>query len=160
MAGNNFERMIQMAEEVFNARQDREQLDVNEAVIGELLALHLSSVKQIEDENGPVLWLLLIPTLESIAKKFLKNEIQETELLKLTPKGVSYTVLYLCSVMVLPEYRGKGLAFETTVKAIEEIRKEMRLDALLVWPFSNEGRELAKKISDQTGIELWIKEGH
>jgi GNAT superfamily N-acetyltransferase len=90
--------------------------------------------------------------------RFLENKISEKELYERTPLNIPYEALYLCSAMVLPEYRRKGIAEKLTLKAIESIRKDQPIKALFVWAFSKEGEALAEKIAARTGLPLKNKQ--
>jgi len=154
---SNFERMIQLAEEVFDSKSDPEQLEVNEEVLNHLYKIHPASVQEFDDGNGPVVWVLLFPTTNDLMNRFLKNEISEKQLFELTPLAIQYDTIYLCSAMVLEEYRRKGIAQQLTKDAIEEITKSHPITSLFVWPFTKEGSTLAEKISTSVGLQLKIK---
>jgi GNAT superfamily N-acetyltransferase len=154
MSLSNFEHMLQLASEVFDAHNDPQQLDIDEHVIERLKKLHPATVSEYEDGKGPVVWILLIPTTREIMNRFLNREISEQELLDLTPTNTSLTCIYLCSAMVLPEYRGKGIAKRMTLEAIESIRKTHPIDTLYVWAFSKEGAELAGSIARASGLPI------
>ena len=136
---SNFERMIQLADEVFATKTDPNQLDISEAVIERLHRLHPATVSEFDDGNGPVAWVLLIPTTLDLMNQFLDGRISEKELFELTPPDITYEALYLCSALVLEEFRRKGIAKQLALNAIESIRKDHPLKALFVWPFSKEG---------------------
>jgi ribosomal protein S18 acetylase RimI-like enzyme len=157
MAKSNLERMIKLAEEVFDNRNDPNQLDVNDEVRKQLLELHPSTLSEYDDGNGPVAWILIIPTTIDLMNQFLDNKINEKQLLSLTPKNHPYDAIYLCSALVLPEYRRKGIAKRLTTEAIENIQKTNSIKALFVWPFSKEGDIGAESIAKATGIKLWKK---
>jgi len=157
MSLSNFERMIQLAEEVFDSKSDPEQLEVNEEVLNHLYKIHPASVQEFDDGNGPVVWVLLFPTTNELMIRFLKNEISEKQLFDLTPLDIQYDAIYLCSAMVLEEYRRKGIAQQLTKDAIQEIRKSHPITSLFVWPFTKEGSLLAEKISTSAGLQLKIK---
>ena len=152
MSLSNFERMIQLAEDVFNVRTDSSQLNVDEKVIDRLLKIHPNTMSEIDDGNGPVIWILLIPTTTELMNQFLENTITEKKLYELTPLNNTYTSLYLCSALVLEEFRGKGMAKKLTIQAIENIKKDHPIESLFVWPFSKEW--LAEKISAITQLPL------
>src|ERR1035437_7866301 len=120
---SNFERMIQLAEETFFVKNDPNQLDVNQDVIERLQKMHPSTVSEYDDGNGPVAWVLLNPTTLDLTNKFLEHKISEKELFNQTPLDAKYEALYLCSAMVLEEYRRKGIAKKFVLNAIENIRK-------------------------------------
>ena len=58
----NFNRMLQLIDEVFATRQDPNQLQVTQKEIKKLAKLHPATISELADESGPVIWVLLIPT--------------------------------------------------------------------------------------------------
>jgi len=158
MYQENFQRMIALATEVFDSRNDPEQLDVNEKVIAQLENIHPFTLNEYADEKGPAVWILTIPCSTNTMKNFINGKLNEKELFNEVLQHNNYECLYLCSALVLPEYRNKGLALEKTLESIQEINKTFPIKTLLVWPFSEEGNNLAKKISSLCQIPLLIKE--
>ncbi len=153
--------MIKLAEEVFAVKNDPDQLDVNQEVIERLKKIHPATVSEYDDGNGPVAWVLLIPTTTDLMTRFLKKEISEKQLFNLTPLNTTYEALYLCSALVLEEYRRKGIAKRLALKAIVSIRKGHPLKSLFVWAFSKEGDLAAEAISRLTSLPLHKRpEGH
>jgi hypothetical protein len=130
MAPTNFERMLQLAEDVFSTHNDPTQLEVDEEVIAKLNRLHPATLSEHIDGDGPVVWILLIPTTHTLMQQFIEESISETELLNLTPVNEKYETIYLCSALVLSEYRKKGFANKLITKAIGEIRSEHPIQAL------------------------------
>ena len=155
MALSNFERMIQLAEDVFAVKSDPDQLDVDKEVMERLLRMHPASVSEYDDGNGPVAWILLIPTTLDLMQRFLEHKISEKELFDLTPEDSVYDALYLCSALVLEEYRRKGIAKQLTINAIENIRKVHPLKALFVWAFTKEGDLSSEKIAQLASLTLY-----
>lgn len=155
MALSNFERMIQLAEDVFAVKNDPNQLDIDQQIMERLHRIHPSTVSDFDDGNGPVAWILVIPTNLDLMKRFLTKEISEKELFELTPEGSVYDALYLCSALVLEEYRRKGIAKRLSLTAIEDIRKNHPLKALFVWAFSKEGNLGAETIARLTSLPLY-----
>ena len=147
-----------MADEVFASRTDPDQLNVDEEVITRLQQIHPATVSEFDDGNGPAAWILGFPTTQDLMNRFIENKISEKELYELTPIKGSYDALYLCSAMVLPEYRRKGIAEKLTIQAVESIRKDQPIKALFVWAFSKEGDALAEKIAALTGLPLKKKD--
>lgn len=147
--------MIQLADEVFATKNDPDQLDVNQEVIERLHALHSATVSEYDDGNGPVAWVLLIPTTMDLMNRFLENKITEKELFDLTPTGITYDALYLCSAMVLEEHRRTGIAKRLTLEAIDSIRKDHPIQALFLWAFSREGDLGSENIARLTALPLY-----
>ncbi len=158
MSLSNFERMLQLADQVFEVKSDPDQLDVNQEVMERLNAMHSSTLSEYDNGEGPVAWILIIPTTLVLMHRFLKKEISEKQLFELTPLNVPYEALYLCSALVLQEYRRKGIARELTVNAIAAFQKDYAINALFVWPFSAEGNAGAEVIAKSTGLPLFKRE--
>jgi hypothetical protein len=160
MSLSNFERMIQLADEVFATKSDPNQLDINEEVLDHLRRIHPATVSEFDDGNGPVAWILLIPTTTELMNLFIQGTISEKELYELTPLNTKYEALYLCSAMVLEEYRRKGIAKRLTLKALEAICKDHPIKSLFVWTFSKEGLLSAEALARETAIPLLHRSDH
>jgi hypothetical protein len=154
MGKGNLERLIQLADEVFDIKHDPDQLNVNQKVLQRLEKMHPSTVSEETDGNGPVAWVLVIPTTTVLMNRFLDGEISEKELFNMTPLKASYEALYLCSALVLEEYRRKGITKRLALDAINNIRKVHPLKALFVWPFTEDGNVAAEKIAEMAGLPL------
>lgn len=152
---SNLERMIQLADDFFSAKNDPNQISVTPEVMERLRQLHPATMGEHSDGDGPVAWVLVIPTTKEIMERFLAEEINEQELLDLTPVGGTYEAIYLCSALVLPEFRGAGIAKGLLCNAISAIRKEHPITALFYWAFSVEGEKLAEAASHESGIPLY-----
>lgn len=155
MALSNFERLIQLADEVFAVKNDPSQLDVNPEVLDRLQKMHPATVSAHDVGNGPVAWVLLIPTTIDLMNRFLAKDISEKELFNLTPLNIPYDAIYLCSALVLDEYRRKGITKKLALTAIEKIRKNHPLKAAFVWAFSPEGDLAAETIARLAGLPLY-----
>lgn len=155
MSLNNYERLIQLAEDVFDAKNDPDQLDVNPDVIRHLQQMHPATVSEYNEEEGPVAWVLIIPTTEKLMHQFVESKISERQLYNQTPLHVSYDALYLCSALVLEEYRRQGIVKKLAVQAIQEICKDHPIKALCTWPFTYEGEFSAEKIARLVSLPLF-----
>ncbi len=152
---DNLRRMLQLVNEFFDVKNDPEQLDVNEEIIECLQKLHPATMSEVTEGDGPIVWILVIPTVHKVMGRFISGAISEKQLLEETPVGVEYDAIYLCSASVLPEYRHKGLAKKTTIKAINTIRKDNPVTSLFFWSFSDEGRKLANAVAEEVGLPLF-----
>jgi hypothetical protein len=150
---NNFQRMLELVDEVFSTRNDPDQLQVDQDVIARLEKLHPATLSE-HNVDGPVVWILIIPTTTELMEKFLAGKISENDLFNETKEGMNFDCIYLCSASVLPEYRKKGLAKKLTVDAIRAIQKDFPIQTLFVWPFTKEGDALAEKIAKEVGLVL------
>jgi ribosomal protein S18 acetylase RimI-like enzyme len=157
MALSNFERMLHLASDVFDVKNDPSQLDVNEKVMKRLLRLHPATLSEYNEGDGPVVWILVIPTSIDLMNRFLHKKITEQEILDLTRPDTSYDAIYLCSALVLEEYRRKGIARKLTLEAIAAIRKKHPIQSLFVWPFSTGGDALAKSVARISGLPMLVR---
>ncbi len=155
MPRTNLERMIQLADDVFAVRSDPNQLDINPQVMDKLREIHPSTILGFDEGNGPLAWILLIPTTTELMQQFLGGNISEKQLFELTPLNASYEALYLCSALVLEEYRRKGIAKRLSLQAIENIRNDHPLKALFVWPFTREGELAAENLAELVNLPLY-----
>ena len=97
---------------------------------------------------------MVFPTTIALMNDFLERKITEKELFDLTPLGVNFDAIYLCSALVLEEYRNKGIAKKLTLEAIERIRKDYPIKFLFVWAFTKEGGTLSSKIASEVNLPL------
>jgi hypothetical protein len=154
MEDDNLARMIRLAEEFFNTRDDPDQISVTEEIMTRLRNIHPATLTEETNEQGPVAWILVIPTTEAIMERFISKEINERELLEHTPLTGSYHAIYLCSALVLPEHRGRGLALSSLCRAIDAIRRDHPIESLFFWAFSKEGERLAGAAARESGLPL------
>jgi GNAT superfamily N-acetyltransferase len=149
--------MIQLAEEVFDARHDPEQLDVNEEVLKRFREIHPATVSEYNEGDGPIAWILILPTTTALMHLFLKGRISEKELFYQTQLDIPYDAIYLCSAMVLEEYRKKGISKRLALDAIEQIRQDHPVQCLFAWPFTDEGSIAAESLAKATGLPLYTR---
>lgn len=154
----NYQRLIKLAEDTFAMNNDPSQLNVDEEVRDRLIRIHPATLSEFRDENGPVAWLLVIPTTLDLMNRFLSKDISEKQLFEMTKHGANYEALYLCSALVLDEYRRKGIIKRLALKAIEEIRRDHPIQCLFAWTFSKEGDLASEALSLLTGLVLLKRE--
>ena len=158
MTISNFERLVQLADEVFAVKSDPSQIDVNAEVLERLYKLHPATVSTFDDGNGPVAWVLLIPTTLDLMNRFLEKRISEKELFDLTPIEAKYDAVYLCSALVLEEFRRKGITKQLALTAIDNLCEMHQLKAVFVWAFTPEGDSAAETIANLAKLPLYKRE--
>ena len=146
--------MIQLADQFFETKNDPNQISVTEEVMSQLQKIHPATLSERTNEGGPIVWILVLPTTLPLMEAFVRGTINEHELLDKTPIGASYDAIYLCSALVLPEHRCKGLARSVTIEAVKSIQRDHPIRHLFYWPFSREGEHLAKSIAEELDIPL------
>ncbi|HLG35054.1 MAG TPA: hypothetical protein VI757_09255 [Bacteroidia bacterium] len=154
----NMERMFLVIDEVFDMRNDPLQLQVNDKVIAKLAQIHPATLSEYNEGEGPIAWVLVIPTTTELMNRFVAGQLSEQALFDQTKPGMQYDALYLCSATTLPEYRGKGITKKLCLDAIKKISEGHPLKALFVWAFSPEGNMLAESVARATGLPLLKRE--
>ena len=158
MPTNYFERLVQLADNVFSVRTDPDQLDVNQDVLEQLEKLHPCCVSEWNEEDGPVCWVLLFPTTSELMHLFLENEISEKQLFEQTLLAANkYNCIYLCSALVLEEFRRKGITSQLSIKAIEKIKQDYTILYLFAWTYTQEGKIAAESIAKKSHLPLLIR---
>lgn len=157
---SHLQRLMRLADEVFAARTDPEQLDVDEHVLARLRRMHPASVQEEAAAEGPVAWVLLIPTTASLLERFVAGRITERELFERTPEHGPYEAVYLCSGLVLPEWRRQGIASRLALRAIAAMRRDHPIAALGSWAFTPEGRAAAHALARRCGLPLLERAPH
>jgi len=139
MPEDNLERMIKLADEFFGMRSDPSQLSVTPEVVTKLKQIHPATLSEETDRGGPVAWVLIIPTTRDVMEQFLHEKTSERELFEKTRPGDTFDAIYLCSALVLPEFRGKGIAKRLVRRAITSVMEQHPIQHLFVWSFSAGG---------------------
>ena len=150
----NLQRMIALAEEFFETKNDPNQISVTEEIMERLHEIHPATMTEKREAKGPIAWMLIIPTTQALMEEFIAKKINEQDLLSRTPIGGRYDAIYLCSALVLPEYRGKGLAKSLLSDAVRSIRVQHPIKSLFYWGFSVEGEKLAASVAREVNLPL------
>ena len=146
--------------EFFAADDDPEQLVVDAAIMEQLRGIHPAALSEAHDEDGPFAWVIVIPTTHEAMERFIIGEIGERQLLTMHPAGSQRAAVYLCSALVLPEYRGKGVARQLTIDAINVMQHDYDITDLYVWAFSLRGRKLAESVALSCRLPLHERVPH
>jgi ribosomal protein S18 acetylase RimI-like enzyme len=87
-------------------------------------------------------------------QQFISLEISEKELFELTKQEKSFDAIYLCSAIVLEEYRRQGIASRLCEEAINSIQALHPITSLFVWAFTPEGETASDAISKRVNLPL------
>ena len=150
----NEARMYELIDDVFDTQNDSTQLRFSESDIEKLISLSPHTLQEAANEDGPYAWISVFPTSLDFMNQFLSEQINERQLFDLTNKEDNNEVVYLCSAIVLPEFRNQGLALKLTIQAIEALQLSYPIRVALVWPFSDNGLRLAEKAAEACGLSL------
>lgn len=147
------------AEKIFGTATDSSQIPINEESRRKLASLSPDWINYETDEIGnPMAWVILFPTEQKLARKFISGEISEQELLALSQPQIACSALYLCAAVTMPKYRRQGLALKLFKRAITNIPKTANC-FLFAWPTSSEGQALAHRVGAELNMKLHLREG-
>jgi len=154
----NLTRMLEIIDTVFQTNSDPNQLNIDETIIEGLKSIHPSTVTELANEDGPYMWMIVIPSTQKDMQEFLEKKIHETELYERASGAESYDALYLCSAITLPEFRNQGLSKQTILDAIRSIMNDYPIKSLFVWNFSKEGDHLSSAIAEELNLPLFHRQ--
>ena len=150
----NEARMYELIDDVFDTQNDSTQLRFSESDIEKLISLSPHTLQEAANEDGPYAWISVFPTSLDLMNQFVSEQINERQLFDLTNKEDNNEVVYLCSAIVLPEFRNQGLALKLTIQAIEALQLSYPIRVALVWPFSDSGLRMAEKAAEACSLTL------
>jgi len=154
---DNLARMIRLVGEVFDTRNDPSQISVDQKAVARLRKIHPDTMTERRTKNGPIAWILVFPTTETLMEEFLAGRITENDLLNRTPFRTKYDAMYLCSALVLPEYRRRGIARRMLADTVKSIRKDFPIRTLFCWPFTSAGKKLAAAVARDAALPLRLR---
>ncbi len=155
---SNLQRMIALADDFFEAKNDPDQIVVDEVVLERLRRIHPATIGEETSRDGPIAWTLVIPTTHEVMEQFIRKELSERRLLDVAEGTARCDAVYLCSALVLPEYRGRGLAKRLAARAVRAIRNDHPIEELFYWEFSDEGKRLAESLARELRLPLHRRE--
>ncbi|GEM_PF-4072437 len=149
----------EIAEEYFETKKDQDQVSPSEELKNWIYKNCRDYLNVIRDGEKIIGYSFRIPTSVDLMNSFLRKEINEKQLFEKVmnqdfPKIPQ--AIYLCSTIIKESYRGKGLAFEGSIKILEKFKKDKPV--LFSWPFNESGKNLDKKISKISGLKLLIRQ--
>lgn len=153
----NLLKLLELVDHVFQTRNDPSQIGFTESDMAKMNNLHVECLQEAENEDGPIAWVAVIPTSLDLMNEFIIKTITERELFDRTTMETPKEAVYLCSAIVLPDFRRKGIALQLSLEAIHAMQQHWSLSAVFVWPFSDEGKVLAHKIADECGLTLYTR---
>ena len=126
-------------------------------VLETLAELHPGTLSEYGGVDGPICWILMIPTSEKTMELFLNDKISESDILNLSINKKSIEAIYLCSAIVLPEFRNTGIAKQLSIDAIKKMQFDFPIKTLYTWPFSEVGKSLANSIASTVDLPIKFK---
>ena len=157
MNGVNYQRLLELADQLFNTKSDPEQLDVNEHVIETLQHIDPVLIYEHQFEQEAVAWITLIPSNKVLTEAFLQGVLTEKMYFEKSVALSTFDTIYLCSAIVLEAFRHKGIVSQHCKAAIEQMCLKHKIEQLAAWPFTTEGLNCAKAIAQKLELPLLLK---
>lgn len=153
----NLKRLLELVDDVFETRNDPTQIAFSEAEMEKMESLHSGCLQESANTDGPISWVSVIPTSLELMNLFVQGALTERQLFEATEETTPKQAVYLCSAIVLPEFRRSGIAFDLSVNSIRSIQGDQKIEAAFVWPFTDEGEALAQKVASSCGLSLFVR---
>lgn len=112
----------------------------------------------IKSDNMVVGSTLVLPCTTELMELFISKKINEEQLFDSIQKTVDYgsmQAIYLCSAVLIPGFRRKGLASQGLERSVRKMMAKTKIKPVLFyWAYSKEGGFLAEKVAGNLGLEL------
>ncbi len=148
----------EMVKKYFKTDENPEQMPPTKETQDFLYKSCQGYMNVLKDDDKVVGFMLLLPARKELMNDFISKKINEVTLFERimrSPMDKIPQTIYLCSTIVLEDYRGKGFAVEGTLKILDKFKKNKPI--LFSWSISPEGDNMAKKISKISGLKLIVR---
>jgi hypothetical protein len=154
---NNTSRL---SEDYFQTHIDPEQININEENKMWIYKNIPNSVNVVKFGDEVIGFSFILPCSKKLMDKFVSKKINEAQLFDSIKKlDFEIECIYLCAVIIKPEFRGEGLGSKATLKSISGFAAKMNKKPILFyWAYSKEGDSLAKRVSRESGFNLKKRE--
>lgn len=150
-----FEKMNAIAIELFETESDDTQASPTLENCLRVVKKEKYNFILVKDTNDELMgWSVVMPTSLEVMDNFLSEEITERELLEISRIDSKFEALYLFAVIVLPEYRKKGLAKFLFKTQIEYFKEKYNINNIYSWWFSEEGKKLGDSLEKELDVEI------
>ncbi|MBI4145082.1 hypothetical protein HY493_02645 [Candidatus Woesearchaeota archaeon] len=144
-----------LSERTFKTAHDAAQMRVADEKT-RWIFLHRPETDNVIKMDGKVIgFTFIVLTNTRIMRDFLSGKISEEDIFTLSKQVTkrTFTAIYLCASVILPEFRRKGLALRGFVKQIRNVTGTKK-PALFYWGYSKEGALLAEKVAKESGLPV------
>jgi len=140
----------------FEIEHDREQIQDDFESYDDFMKNECEQEIIIKDSDKIIGSFYCLITSKKLMYDFLSGKINENELLLKSIENKSYEAIYLCSTIIKKEYRKKRLTYKSNVLLIQSVieKFQMKSPYVFYWPFSEKGKNCAKKITGDLNLEL------
>lgn len=104
---SDIKKTNKIAKNLFGTETDETQAKPTLKTALKIISIEKNNFVCLKDNNKIIAWSVVLPTSKESMKRFLKKEINERELFKISMSQSFFEALYLTAVIVLPKYRKK-----------------------------------------------------
>lgn len=154
----DFYDAVKLHVEEFEVESDFEQIQEEDVPYEKLIKNDCEEECILKDHDVVIGSTFVILTSIDIMNLFLQGKITERELLFESRKIKSYNSIYLCSSIIIQEYRRFGLIFEAGKILLKKIIEKNNFNPVIFgWTFSEAGSNLLKKTAKHFNLEYFEK---
>ena len=150
-----------MSEEYFGTQTDSSQIPTTQETRAWIYEHAPKYLNIITSGRRIIGYAFILPCTKKLMKSFTEGKINEFTLFQEIKRAKFPDVpetLYLCASVLEKKFRGRGLATTAFVKTIKKITHNLREKPVLFYQkYSEEGRRLAERIAEITGLELRMR---
>lgn len=149
----DLEKICEIAENVFGTAEDPDQVDANLENSLKLRSVDSHSILVEKEGDTLVGWAVAMPSSLENMRAFLNEDISERSLFDLSVETVKHEALYLMAVIVLPEFRRRGVGKRVITKQLDYfLEKYPSISQVYAWPWSEGGEALIQSLSGEFDI--------
>lgn len=148
--------MGKIAEELFGTEEDETQAKPSLENSKRLISIDTGNYVYIKEGEKIAGWSCVLPTSTLDRKRFMNGEINERQLFENSCDNPSFEALNLIAVIVLPEYRNKGLGSHMMEWQIKYFTEKCAMKDFYALVLTSEGARLMKKIERDLNIEIGV----
>lgn len=139
----------------FKVEEDPDQIHKEDVSYEQILKYDCEQECIIKDGSNVIGSTYIILTSRKLMKDFLDNEINERELLLKSRELNKFDCAYFCSAFIFPEYRRKGIIYNSTSLLLEKIKNKKPI--IFGWTFSEAGSNSIKKTAKEFNLKYFEK---
>lgn len=151
-----------IAEDAFRTAEDPTQVQIRPGGGTWLIDNIPECMRVIRYDKQVVGSTLIVPTSREVMQLFLNKKINEAELFARVRAAAApiWEAIYLCSAVLLPEHRGKGVATTSAMLSIDWVlaNKNPRPD-FYVWPTNADGMHATQRMKEllaKRGLTVFV----
>lgn len=141
----------------FRLESDSNQIQLSDILFNDLMNSSCEEQCIIKKGKSVIGTTYFIVTSKEIMKKFIYSEINERELLRLSRRNNLWEVIYFCDAILMSSYRNKGIMTKAGFTVLKNLNIKFNPTAIFAWIYSEGGRKLLKKFSEEFNLEYFEK---